>query len=67
MFFISIRNRKNILGLKEKCVVCNGKIELRYNPMEEWEIKGTMCGKCYSKKVHEFYPGEHTRVNLDLD
>ena len=67
MFFISIRNRKNILGLKEKCVVCNGKIELRYNPMEEWGIKGTICGKCYSKKVHEFYPGEHTRVNLDLD
>ena len=67
MFFISIKNRKNILGLKEKCVVCNGKIELRYNPMEEWGIKGTMCGKCYSKKVHEFYPGEHTRVNLDLD
>jgi hypothetical protein len=67
LFFISIRNRKNILGLKEKCVVCNGKIELRYNPMEEWGIKGTMCGKCYSKKVHEFYPGEHTRVNLDLD
>jgi hypothetical protein len=67
LFFISIKNRKNILGLKEKCVVCNGKIELRYNPMEEWGIKGTMCGKCYSKKVHEFYPGEHTRVNLDLD
>ena len=67
MFFISIKNRKNILGLKEKCVVCNGKIELRYNPMEEWGIKGTICGKCYSKKVHEFYPGEHTRVNLDLD
>ena len=67
MFFISIKNRKNILGLKEKCVVCNGKIELRYNPMEEWGVKGTMCGKCYSKKVHEFYPGEHTRVNLDLD
>ena len=67
MFFISIKNRKNILGLNEKCVVCNGKIELRYNPMEEWGIKGTMCGKCYSKKVHEFYPGEHTRVNLDLD
>jgi len=67
LFFISIKNRKNILGLKEKCVVCNGKIELRYNPMEEWGIKGTICGKCYSKKVHEFYPGEHTRVNLDLD
>jgi hypothetical protein len=26
-----------------------------------------MCGKCYSKKVHEHYPGEHIRVNKDLD
>ena len=52
---------------KEKCTICNEKIQLRYKPMEEWEIKGTMCGKCYSKKVHEYYPGEHTRVNLDLD
>jgi hypothetical protein len=55
------------LGLKEKCALCNEKIQLRYNPMEEWGIKGTMCGECYSKKVHEHYPGEHTRVNLDLD
>jgi hypothetical protein len=26
-----------------------------------------MCGKCYSKKVHEHYPGDHIRVNKDLD
>jgi hypothetical protein len=55
------------LGSKEKCVICNEKIELRYKPMEKWEIKGTLCGKCYSKQVHEHYPGEHIRVNLDLD
>jgi hypothetical protein len=67
MFFISIKNRKNTVVSKEKCTICNEKIQLRYKPMEEWEIKGTMCGKCYSKKVHEYYPGDHTRVNLDLD
>jgi hypothetical protein len=55
------------LGSKEKCVICNEKIELHYKPMEKWEIKGTLCGKCYSKQVHEHYPGEHIRVNLDLD
>jgi len=55
------------LGSKEKCTICNEKIQLRYNPMEEWGIKGVMCGKCYSKQVHDHYPGEHIRVNLDLD
>jgi len=55
------------LGLKEKCSVCDGKIQQRYNPMEEWGIEGTMCGKCYSKRVHEHYPGEHIRVNKDLE
>jgi len=55
------------LGLKEKCSICNEKIELRYKPMKEWSIEGTLCGKCYSKQVSKHYPGEHTRVNLDLD
>ena len=67
MFFISIKNTKNILGSKEKCTICNEKIQLRYNPMKEWNIKGVMCGKCYSKQVHEHYPGDHIRVNKDLD
>ena len=62
-----MKNTKNTLVSKEKCVICNEKVQLRYKPMEEWEIEGTMCGKCYSKKVHSHYPGEHTRVNLDLD
>ena len=66
VFYID-KKQKNTLGLKEKCVICNEKIELRYKPMEEWEIKGTLCGKCYSKQVHDHYPGEHIRVNLDLD
>ena len=67
MFFISIKKSKNTLGLKEKCAICSGKIKFRYSPMEEWGIKGTICGDCYSKKLDEHYPGDHTRVNLDLD
>jgi len=55
------------LGTKEKCVICSGKIELRFKPMKEWEIEGLLCGKCYSKKIGEHYPGEHVRVNKDLD
>jgi hypothetical protein len=53
------------LGSKEKCNICNDKISLRFNPMEEWEIKGPLCGKCYSKKIKEYYPGEHIRVNKE--
>jgi len=67
MFFISIKKRKIILGTKYKCAICGEKIELRYSAMEEWEIEGSLCGKCYSKKLHEHYPGEHVRVNKHLD
>ncbi len=67
MFFILIKKSKNTLGTKEKCAICSGKIELRFKPMKEWEIEGLLCGKCYSKKIGEHYPGEHVRVNKDLD
>jgi hypothetical protein len=33
--------------------------------MEEWEIKGPLCGDCYSKKLDEYYPGDHIRVNKE--
>ena len=36
---------------------------MRFNPMKEWAIDGVLCGDCYSKKLSEFYPGEHTRIN----
>ncbi|MGI0064063.1 MAG: hypothetical protein ACREAJ_00570 [Nitrosopumilaceae archaeon] len=49
---------------EEKCILCNNSLETKYIPMEEWKIDGTLCGKCYSKKISEFYPGEHVRVNL---
>ena len=67
MFFISIKRNKVSLGSKEKCVICSEKIQLHYSPMEQWGIKGVICGKCYSKKIQEHYPGEHARVNKHLD
>ena len=39
-------------------------MEYKYSPMENWKIDGHLCGKCYSKKISEHYPGEHVRVNL---
>jgi len=67
MFFIPIKKRKNTLRSKDKCVICSEEIQLRYNPMEEWGIEGSICGKCYSKKLGKHYPGEHVRVNKHLD
>ncbi len=58
---------KSDLKPKEKCVFCDGPIESHYNPMEEWNIEGPLCGKCYSKKISEHYPGKHVRVNLSDD
>ncbi|MFQ5782146.1 MAG: hypothetical protein ACE5GR_03705 [Nitrosopumilus sp.] len=55
------------MGLKDKCAICSEKLKLHYNPMEEWGIEGSLCGKCYSKKINEHYPGEHVRVNKELD
>ena len=48
----------------DNCALCNGIMEHSYVPMKEWHVDGHVCGKCYSKKIAEFYPGEHERVNL---
>ncbi|MDH3191787.1 MAG: hypothetical protein OEM18_03775 [Nitrosopumilus sp.] len=53
------------MGSKEKCTICSEKLDLQYNPMEEWKVKGPLCGDCYSKKLHEYYPGDHVRVNRE--
>ena len=53
------------MGSKEKCTICSDKISLHFNPMEEWGIKGPLCGKCYSKKIDKHYPGSHVRVNKE--
>jgi hypothetical protein len=55
------------LGKEEKCNLCHESVEIKYVPMDEWNIEGILCGKCYSKKIGEFYPGEHVRVNLSDD
>jgi len=55
------------LKKEEKCVLCKAPAETKYFPMEKWKIEGILCGKCYSKKISEFYPGDHVRVNLSED
>ena len=52
------------MGSDEKCALCDDEIDHPYLPMKEWGIDGHLCGKCYSKKLSEFYPGKHERVNL---
>ena len=47
-----------------KCTLCDASIEQVFLPMKEWGMDGPLCGKCYSKKLSEFYPGDHERVNL---
>jgi len=49
---------------EDKCVLCGKATEQKYLPMKEWKMNGFMCGKCYSKKIFEYYPGKHVRVNL---
>jgi len=63
---VFITNQKAVLymGSDEKCALCDDEIDHPYLAMEEWGIDGHLCGKCYSKKLSEFYPGEHERVNL---
>ena len=47
-----------------KCTQCSNETgNISYKPMEEWKIEGPLCGKCYSSKLEEFYPGDHIRVN----
>ncbi len=48
----------------DNCALCNESIEHSYVPMKEWNVDGHICGKCYSKKIAEFYPGKHERVDL---
>ena len=56
--------KKNVkLRKKEHCSQCNEELPPKYMPMSEWKIKGPLCGKCYSKKISQFYPGDHVRVN----
>ena len=51
----------------DKCTLCNKNMEHTYKPMKECKIDGTLCGECYSKKLSDFYPGDHARVDLTKD
>ena len=39
-----------------KCVLCgNSIISFRYKAMRQWNVSGELCGKCYQKKLTEYY------------
>ena len=44
------------------CSLCKNAIVIEYKPMDEWNVKGSICSKCYSQKIGEHYPGEHIRT-----
>ena len=64
MVFITKQKAVLYMGSDEKCALCDASISFAYLPMKEWDIDGFLCSKCYSKKLSEFYPGKHERVNL---
>jgi len=64
MVFITKQKAELYMGSDEKCALCDASISFAYLPMKEWDIDGFLCSKCYSKKISEFYPGKHERVNL---
>jgi hypothetical protein len=63
MFFILIKKSKGTLGSKNKCTICSEEVSMYFNPMKEWMIDGVLCGDCYSKKLSEFYPGDHAQIS----
>jgi hypothetical protein len=63
MFFILIKNSKCDLGSKDKCTICSEEISLHFKPMKEWSLDGVLCGDCYSKKLSEYYPGDHAQIS----
>lgn len=63
MFFISIKKTVGTLGSKHKCTICSKEISIYYNPMEGWELEGVLCGDCYSKKISDYYPGDHAQIS----
>lgn len=65
MIFILIQVSKDKMGIKNKCTLCGDTITIPFNPMREWSLEGQLCGKCYSKKIDEYYPGGHVRVNKE--
>lgn len=46
-----------------QCKSCGSDVAQTYMPMKEWNVEGPLCGKCYSSKIFEHYPGDHVRVD----
>jgi hypothetical protein len=63
MFFILIKKSNGTLGSKHKCAICSEETSMQFNPMPEWSIDGVLCGDCYSKKISDFYPGDHAQIS----
>ncbi len=51
------------MGSKHKCVICSEEIDIKFKPMPEWSMEGVLCGDCYSKKISDFYPGDHANLS----
>jgi len=63
MFFILIKKNNGTLGSKNKCTICSEETSIYFNPMKEWMIEGVLCGDCYSKKLSDYYPGDHAQLS----
>ena len=64
MVFMRNKKSSDAHGSNGKCTLCDASIEQLFLPMKEWGMDGPLCGKCYSKKIAEFYPGKHERADL---
>ncbi len=49
-----------------KCKACSREVVQTYMPMEQWKMQGPLCGRCYSRKISEHYPGDHVRVDTSI-
>jgi len=67
MIFITYKKTCDLLVSDKKCAICNKSVKTGYFAMKEWVIDGIICGKCYSQKIAEFYPGDHVRTNLSKE
>ncbi|MCY3854647.1 MAG: hypothetical protein OXF28_04230 [Thaumarchaeota archaeon] len=50
---------------KYKCKICQEDTIYKYVPMKQWklDVDCILCGKCYSRRIHEYYPGKHKKIN----
>jgi hypothetical protein len=51
-----------------KCVICEiGITNFRYKAMLQWNIPGELCGKCYGKKLTEYYIPSERQATMKND